>query len=116
MIKVATIWHEPAMTGYAPKTLYWSKLSEAERNKETEQDAIKEIKALIPQLKKDAQGNVEKVAELVMVVNHKAWRHADFKQNALGLYYSDAYHKLCNWAWNQKWTDNESRYLFDTLD
>ena len=116
MIKVPSIWHEPVQTGYTPKTNYWVKFTDIEMKAETEQDAIKALKPLVTQLKRQSRGKVEKVAELVMVVNHKCWKHANLNQNILGLWYSDLYHKLHNWAWNQKWTDIESSYLFDALD
>lgn len=110
------IWREPLMTGYKPKTNYWDQFTEAEKTCKNTSDT-KPLKELLDKLAEDCKNNlpVEYITELIMVLNHKCWAHAEMGQNTIYLWYSRQYEKL--WDWALRYLKGEDlSYCISTLD
>lgn len=116
MIKIPTYWVEPTLTGYQPVTTYWTQLNAIEANNAASEDAACiAIRKWLTSILKEAQNNYKAYTELVMVLNHRCWAHANRQQNKIGKLYSDLFYKTQGWGYNNLKGEQLS-YFINTLD
>lgn len=114
-MKTKTAWVVPKITGYKILTDYWEQFTKVELEAETQDAAIKAAKKLYKELLPAAKKDYKKLTELVMVLNHKCWDHSELDQNLIGIWYSDEYLKLHDWALDHLKGD-EFSYYYQTVD
>lgn len=101
-------WNIQEMTGYKPKTTFWSDFSIADRfGLDAIQDTYNRAFA-------EWKTNTEYITEFVMVLNHKCWSWYN-KNNAFSKLYADLYYKADQWCLdNLKGSDLQ--YYINTTD
>ena len=68
------------MTGYEPKTTFWSDFSIAECY------GIDSVKDTYKRAKEEWKDNIEYMTELSLVLNHKSWQYAQTNENLSKVY------------------------------
>ena len=82
-------------------------------------EPIGNIESASAQIYEDYQDDVQAMAALVTVLNHKCWYWYDNNNEKLSKIYSDLYYKYneLEWNWLEKYgTSDEKSWYFDTLD
>lgn len=100
-------WNIEEMTGYSPKTTFYTDFSIAEKFGESA------IRDTYKRAFSEWKNNVEYVTELVMALNWKSWRWAEHK--GLGSLYRDLYLEADEWCMNNLKGD-DLRYFIRTTD
>jgi len=65
------------------------------------------------------ESNIEEVAALVTVLNHKCWYYYEHNNQILSDLYAELYYKYNDkaWDWLEKYgTDEEKHWYFETMD
>lgn len=102
-------WNITELTGYVPKTTFWSDFSIADRF------GAYAIVDTYTRAFNEWKNDVIYLTELVMVLNHKCWSFYDQNKNDLSQLYSSLYYKTHDWALdNLKGEDLE--YYIRTTD
>lgn len=103
-------WNIEAMTGYEPKTTFYTDFSIA--------DVFGGEPAIRDTYKRAFKGwksNTEYVTELVMVLNWKSWEHSSKGNNALAKLYVELYYELDNWC-VENLKGDDLQYYYRTID
>lgn len=100
-------WNIEALTGYTPKTTFYTDFSIAEAF------GINAIKDTYKRAFNEWKNNIEYITELVMVLNWKIWEHYP-KNEQLARLYQDLWEKLDGWVLDNKTGDDLSYFLSTT--
>lgn len=113
------IWKIQEMTGYEPKTTFWSDFSIADKF------GLGSIKGTFNRAFDSWKHDHIYVTELAMVLNHKCWEHYHRSRKELepfcdnhaeiGQWYKDKYYELLDWA-DKNLKGDELAYFYQTLD
>ena len=101
-------WNIEAMTGYKPKTTFYTDFSIADSF------GLEGIKDTFKRCFEMWKDNVEQVTELCLAVNWKSWEHYQ-KNDAYCELYVDLYDTLYDWCANNL-KDDDLTYFFETID
>lgn len=101
-------WNIEEMTGYKPKTTFYTDFSLAEPF------GISAVIDTFNRAFKEWKNNVEYFTELVMVLNWKVWEHHE-ENRALAMTYQGMWEKLANWAF-ENLKGEDLKYFIRTLD
>lgn len=96
------------MTGYEPKTTFWSDFSIAEPFGE------KAIRDTYKRAFKEWKNNKEYVTELVMMLNWKIWHHNDKGHDALAHLYDELWREADEWCMKNLKGDDLQYYIRQT--
>lgn len=96
------------MTGYEPKTTFWSDFSIAEPFGE------KAIRDTYKRAFKEWKNNKEYVTELVMMLNWKIWHHNDKGHDALAHLYDELWREADEWCMKNLKGDDLKYYIRQT--
>lgn len=110
-------WEAAAKIGYDPKTTFWKDFSIAD---------LRGFAAIVDTFNnafEEYQDDVEYIAELVLVLNHKGhWYYQvskqynnDEKLKKVSCLYFELYNLLHDWA-RKNFTGNDAKYYFNTTD
>lgn len=100
-------WNIKEMTGYEPKTTYYTDFSIADRF------GIEAIKDTFKRAFEAHKDNTIYGTELAMVLNWKSWEHQNNPK--LCRLYVDLYYKMDEYIGNH-WTKEQQRYYYKTTD
>lgn len=97
-------WTIEAETGYKPITTFWQDFTIAEKYGK---DAVKET---YDRAFNEWKDNYKYLTELVLVLNHKLWRHSETNKD-LALVYQDLWEKTDNYALDNLKGEEQSYFL-----
>lgn len=101
-------WNIEEETGYKPKTTFWEDFSIA--------DAFgpEGVLSTFESAFREWRDDVEYIAELSLVLNHKIWAHYKARP-ILGETYRALWERLHDWA-KDNFTGNDAEYYFNVTD
>lgn len=102
-------WNIEELTGYKPKTTFYSDFSIADRF------GINAIKDTYNRAFKNWKDDIEYLTELVMVLNWKCWQHYEENNRKLSKVYSELFGELSDWCFDNL-KGNELEYFIRTTD
>ena len=101
-------WTMAEEIGYTPQTTFWNDFSIADiYGADAVQDTFDRAFA-------EWKNNAVYITELVLVLNHKSWQHAE-KRRELSELYADLYYKADKYALDHLKGD-DWQYYFETTD
>ena len=101
-------WNIEAMTGYKPKTTFYTDFSIADHY------GKKAIGDTFNRAFDEWQHNTEYVTELAMVLNWKSWEHYDKGNEEYTYLYSELFHLVDDWCLENLKGDDVKYYLRTT--
>ena len=102
------VWNITEMTGYEPKTTFWSDFSIADAF------GISAIQDTYNRASREWKNNLEYCTELCMVLNHKCWQWNNVNE-VISQLYVKLFEELYDWGVGHfKGTD--LKYFLETLD
>lgn len=101
-------WNIQAITGYEPKTTFYTDFSMAEPF------GLAAITDTYNRAFKEWKDNIEYITELVMVLNWKIWEHYETNVT-LAKFYQDLWSKLDGWVLDNK-KGKDLDYFLSTTD
>ena len=102
-------WGVEEELGYTPKTTFWQDFSIADKF------GASAVKDTYRRAFRDWKSNYIYLTELVLVLNHKCWRHYDHGNTELSELYSDLYYKCKDYA-ETHLKEKEFDYYFSVTD
>lgn len=102
-------WNIEAMTGYTPKTTFYTDFSIADMF-----GGAPAVKDTYKRAFKEWRSNVEYITELVMVLNWKIWEHYETNEK-LARVYNDLWEELGDWCCENLKGEDLS-YYYVTID
>ena len=112
-------WNIEVLSGYKPKTTFYSDFSIADRF------GLNAIKETFENAFNSWKSDVEYITELAMVMNWKCWEHwhrtkkelEPFCQNhnEIGQWYKDKYYWMLDWA-DENLKEEDLQYFYSTID
>ena len=96
--------------GYEPKTTFWGDFGVADDYHESEDGVRDTFKRTFNEFKDDKVYGTE----LAMVLNHKAWQHADTNRE-LSVLYTELFHKLDTYILDN-WNKEDLKYYLEITD
>lgn len=101
-------WNIRELTGYEPKTTFYTDFSIADAYGENG------VKDTYHRAFNEWKHNTEYLTELVMVLNWKSWEHSDRGNFALCQLYCDLYEEAHDWCLNNLKGDDLEYYIRTT--
>lgn len=102
-------WNIQELTGYEPKTTFYTDFSIADAYGENG------VKDTYHRAFNEWKNNTEYLTELVMVLNWKSWEHSDRGNTSLCQLYCDLYEEAHDWCLNNL-KDDDLNYYIRTTD
>ena len=102
-------WNIQAETGYEPKTTFYQDFAIADAYGPTA------VEATCLRAFREWKDNVQFLAELVMVLNHRGWMHYHKKRMGYANVYFSLYEALNDWCYEHL-TGDDLDYYVQTLD
>lgn len=112
-------WNIEKLTGYKPKTTFYSDFSIADKF------GLEAIKDTFDRVFKEWNSNADYVTELTMVLNWKCWEHYHRARkeitpfcenhNEIGQWYKDKYYEMLDWA-DRNLKGDDLKYFYNTID
>lgn len=104
-------WNITVETGYVPKTTFWTDFSIAERY------GAVEVLDTFDRAFKEWKSNIEYLAELSLVLNHKIWYWHEKNNEYLAKAYNKLWQEIEDYAYGEgNLTEEEQSYYFRTTD
>ena len=98
-------WNIEAMTGYKPKTTFYTDFSIADNY------GVEAIKDTYNRAFNAWKNNVEYVTEFVMALNWKIWEHYNAGNDKIARLYDELWREADEWCYTNLEGDNLSYYL-----